>query len=121
MAEPESAEQVERQSNTQEATTTRKSAETDTDREQPLPPMSPQTGAPATVVTSEPMEPEPVTQTNNDTNEPEEQEPVTQEDDVTLETTTSTTQGQGQQPSNDATENITPELGQNVCAVLPGR
>ena len=73
--------------------------------------MSPQLETPATAVTSEPVEPESITQTNEDTNEPEEQEPVTQEEEVTLGTTTLPTQGHGQQPSNDATENIMPESG----------
>ena len=87
VAEPESAEQVDCQPNTQEATITHESAE-DTNGEQTQPLMSPQTEARAMLVSNDPVEPEPITQTNDDTTAPP-------------------TQGEGQQPSNVAAENIT--------------
>ena len=76
------------------------------------PPLSPQTKALATTVGNDTVEEEPIMSTEDGTNA---SKPVTQEE-VTLGTTTLLSQGHGPQPSDDATENITPESGSNVPA-----
>ena len=76
----------------------------------------PQTDVPAKMITREPLDTEPTTEGIMDPNKPEEQKPVTQEDAVTPEAAPTLTQGQDQQLSNDATENTTPELGQDIRA-----
>ena len=109
VAELESTEHVEGHLNTPEATIAHESDEA-TNGEQPQPPLSPQIEAPVMVVASNPVEQEPITPIDDGTNA---FKPITQEE-VTLGTTTSPSQGHGPQPSDDATENITPESGQNV-------
>ena len=100
----------------QKAATTRELAGAKTITQQPQPPINQQTEVPATMVAREPWEPEPTTLGDIDPNKPEEQKPVTQEDAVTPEAAPTLTQGQDQQLSNDATENTTPELGQDIRA-----
>ena len=97
---PDSAEQVELQANFQETTNTPNFAEEEMDRAEPQPPACPPTAALATV----------------ESNEPAQLDPTTQKEVDAMETTTTSTQGQGGQPSDDAATNNTPVPDQNIRA-----
>ena len=74
----------------------------------------PQIDEPVERVTSEPLALEPPTGGSTDHNGPKEQGPVAKDDTVTPDSVPTAPQRQEQQPSNDATEETTPEVGQDI-------